>query len=194
MENTDYLYYIMESSYDIPSVPSLKRASKERYLMKKHKIENPSLMEFRLRGSFRKPNFVDCHFASADYVVSQKICDVLSSMSIEGLQLLPAIIKFKSEIIENYYGILLYNRIKCVDRKLSSCSVTDIGVHDVEKLVLNKEILQDIPLEKRLAFKLKEDPAFCIYHKSVVDVIEAISPKGLRFIDVEEWTISSKYD
>jgi hypothetical protein len=58
---------------------------------------------------------------------------------------------------------------------------------DIEKIVLDKEKLAAVPLEDRLVFVAKEDPAFILYHKSVVDIIMAANPEGVVFTPVEEW-------
>ena len=56
----------------------------------------------------------------------------------------------------------------------------------IEKLVLNKQFLSEIPLEKRLIFKLKENSTFEIFHKLVVDKIMSANPVGVQFTKVSE--------
>lgn len=50
-----------------------------------------------------------------------------------------------------------------------------------------KFILKTIPLEGRLVFFLSENGVKQFFHKSVVDVIMATNPEGLRFYNVREW-------
>ena len=59
----------------------------------------------------------------------------------------------------------------------------------IEKLVLNEELLNSIPLEERLIFRLEENKVFEIYHKSIVDTIMATNPEGIMFTSVADWHI-----
>ncbi|MDR2870589.1 MAG: hypothetical protein LBV04_09070 [Deferribacteraceae bacterium] len=63
----------------------------------------------------------------------------------------------------------------------------DGEIRSITKLILDKEILSNIPLEKRLIFSLQEDCSKYIYHKSMVDAIMATNPEGIIFTPIEEW-------
>jgi hypothetical protein len=45
--------------------------------------------------------------------------------------------------------------------------------------------LSKIPLEERLVYVAKENPAFIVYHKSIVDIIMSVEPEGIRFERIE---------
>jgi hypothetical protein len=65
---------------------------------------------------------------------------------------------------------------------------------DIEKIVLDKGKLAEVPLEDRLVFVSKENPAFIFYHKSVVDIIMSANPEGIVFTPVEEWYDGIQFD
>ena len=138
----------------------------------------------------KKPIMTDYHSLPKS-VVSQKIADTLQLLNIYGIQLIPAEIRNNNtnEIYSDYYVIYVYNKIQCLDMKNAEYKISESSgkVRAINKLVLDKEILSAIPLEKRLVFLLKEALSSKIYHKSVVDAIMAVNPEGLVFTPIEEW-------
>ncbi len=157
------------------------------YLYEEVLIESPELMRYKLQEPVeRKPRLVDYH-SDSDSIISKKIYEVLSSMNIDGIQLLPAQIRGKNdEIYLNYWAVHIYNHIQCIDLDLSDCKIS-IGIRAVEKLFLNKAILESIPLSKRLVFRLKEDISYQLFHLSVVEKIMNVKPEGIRFVNIEDW-------
>ena len=138
-----------------------------------------------------KPIMVDFHSSSCS-IVSQKISDVLINLNIKGLQLIPATIEGKNnELYENYCFLNIYNKLKVLDMDKSVYRWSNFLklANPIEKLVLNEELLNSIPLEERLIFRLEENKVFEIYHKSVVDAIMATNPEGIQFTKVEDYHI-----
>lgn len=138
-----------------------------------------------------KPRLVDAmSLRGTCRVFSKKIFDALGKHEIKGLQLVPAIIRGKNdEELDNFWIANIYQKMAFFDEKQSKYSriskVTGAW-QDIEKIVLDKEKLAAIPLEERLVFVSKENPAFIFYHKSVVDIIMAAKPEGIVFTPVEE--------
>jgi hypothetical protein len=165
------------------------------YLYQENRIANPEPMLFQIGDPIpRRPKMADYH-ASPSSVISKKIFDVLEPQNIEGIQLLPSIIRGKNdELFHNYWAIHIFKRIKCVDDKLSDCIVKSIRLSRVKKLVLDKKILESIPLNKRLIFRLKEDFAYQLFHVSIVESIMAVNPEGIRFTNIEKWHEGSFFD
>ena len=113
-------------------------------------------------------------------------------MKIEGIQLLPARIKGKDEdIFTDYWAIHVYSTIECIDRRLSDCVIDDISIGYVKKLVLEKQKLAELPLEKRLVFRLQEDFAYQLYHASIKEKIMSVNPIGIKFTNIEDWNEGS---
>lgn len=129
-----------------------------------------------------------------DLIFSDKLATLLNSLNISGIQLIPGQFiangKPYTETETKYWGLLVYHEIECVDTELSDVEI-DCGIDDVKKLVLNKKILREIPLENRLIFKLEEDCTYQMFHKSIVDKIIEVNPRNIRFVKVEEITNST---
>ena len=166
------------------------------YIKKKEYIEDAEHMFFCLGAPIpRKPEMVDYHPVPYT-VVSKKIYDILEPMKIKGIQLIPATITGKdNELYEDYFYLHIYNIYDFLDKDLSIYDWDDFinQAEDIEKIVISKDI-KNIPIEQRLIFKLKEDPTFELYHQTIVDKIMESSPKGLRFINVEEWNLINDYN
>ena len=149
----------------------------------------------RKSGS-KKYTIVDFH-KSPYSVISRKIQDVLAGMSIGDVQFIPATITGKkNEIYEDYFYLHICNYLSVMDREHSVYDWDDFikVASPIEKLVLDWKLLEAIPLEKRLIFRLKENDGFELFHKSVVDAIMATEPKGVRFTKVEDWHIGTPFD
>ncbi|GAA4737613.1 imm11 family protein [Flavisolibacter ginsenosidimutans] len=158
------------------------------YLSLKAPVENPEMLLFRLGKPVpKKPIMADYH-STPKSVISKKIFDVLNPFNISGIQLLPSKIRGKNdEIFTDYWAIHIYHILKCVDVEQSNCSITFM-LSNIKKIVLDRNILKLIPLRERLVFRLKEDPAFQLFHVSVVDSIMATNPTGIAFTNIEAWT------
>ena len=159
------------------------------YKLERIAIDNPLSMEYRLGKPIpKKPKMVDYHSA-VNSVISKKIFDVLAPMNIKGVQLIPAIITGKDDkIYEDYWYAHIYNYFPALDRENSNCRWDSRGVaYQMRKIVLNEDFLKTLPLEERLIFYLSENRVNQFFHKSVVDVIMATNPEGLRFYNVREW-------
>jgi hypothetical protein len=60
--------------------------------------------------------------------------------------------------------------------------------------VLDEDVLREISLHERLAFRLKEAVVH-VFHRTVVDRVMRLTPppEGLRFIPVPDWNDSSGF-
>ena len=119
----------------------------------------------------------------------------MQPLFINGVQLIPATITGKDNVLyEDYFYLHIYNIYELLDRDLSVYDWDDFieQAEDIEKIVISKNI-EKIPLKERLIFKLKEDPTFEFYHKSVVDAIMTTNPEGISFTKVEDWNIGTAF-
>ena len=166
------------------------------YIKQKEYIENPERMFFCLGAPVpRNPVMVDYHPVPYT-VVSKKIYDILQPLFINGVQLIPATITGKDNVLyEDYFYLHIYNIYELLDRDLSVYDWDDFveQAEDIEKIVISKNI-EKIPLKERLIFKLKEDPTFEFYHKSVVDAIMTTNPEGIVFTSLADWNTGKAFD
>ena len=181
-------YYLIDSD-GTPDAPLLNGSGRDGFLFRNPPVVITKPIRLGYRPPIpRKPRMIDYH-SMPESVISQKIYEVLEPMNIKGIQLVPAVIKGKDdELFKDYWIIHIYNRIACMDREKSIYEADDDDdIDDIEQLCLDKKILNEIPLEDRLVFLLKEDISFYIYHKSVVEAIMSVNPEGVKFYPIEEW-------
>ena len=192
--NTEFNYYRVHSIND-DNIPMLMEDDDcPRYLYEDNLIKDPGPMNLKLRKPVpKKINMAD-YLTLPHPVVSKKISDALASLNIEGLQLLPSVIRGNGKEIHEYVTLHIPHRIKCVDSELSECVIEDYNIENVVRLVLDKKLLKTIPLEKRLVFRLKEDCSYELFHESVVQTIMSVNPTGIRFTDIEKWNEGSLFD
>ena len=145
----------------------------------------------------RKPEIVDFHSVTSVLAFGSKLYAVLEPLKLHNIQFIPASIEVKKEVRVNGYWLMHnFNRLECMDLDKSDCDVDedDGDVVWIRKIVLSPEKLSKVPLEKRLFFRMKEDFPTHLVHKSVVDKIMDINPKGVKFTPVESWKQGMQFD
>lgn len=146
----------------------------------------------------KKPTMMDYHSDGVVELISDKIEQALAPLHIKGIQLPKATFldPKNGTLYTNYYYLHIHHYLECMDKEHSNF----IGDEDldivlaIKKLVLDHEILAQIPLQDRLVFRLDEDSAFKLFHKSVVDAIMATEPAGIRFVKVESYNPGTAFD
>jgi hypothetical protein len=135
----------------------------------------------------RSPVMVDYH-SLPDPVIATRLKEALELLKLHGVQLLPADVTVKSDDVRRYWLLRIHNEIACMDPQRSVCTYFDNGsVLGIDKLVLDEQVLREIPLEQRLVFCLAESSSVSLFHQSIVDLMLALKPEGLRFIRVDQW-------
>jgi hypothetical protein len=127
-------------------------------------------------------------------VFSERVCNALRQiMPIKNLQLIEATIKEYEEEYENFRVAHIHGirEIRSFDEKLSKYEEIDEdgGWWGIEKIVLDRERLSQIPLEDRLIFLATEFTSLKLYHKSVIDAIMSVNPRGMKVTKVEDWIL-----
>jgi hypothetical protein len=93
----------------------------------------------------------------------------------------------KGEIIEDYICVVVDNNTyEAMDKEKSDFTMGRRS-YNISKVVLDKKVLEEIPLTKRLGFRLKEAPGYPLFHESVIEKIQALNPTGVFFVDIEEY-------
>ena len=117
--------------------------------------------------------------------------NVLEGLHLKGVQFLPAIVQDKEgEEHEGYFIIHVTNLIECMDKEKSEWKPNKYKpgkASDLDKLVLNNDALDKIPLESRLVFAVWEKSLHVLYHQSVVEKILEIAPTGLTIYRLSKW-------
>ncbi len=68
------------------------------------------------------------------------------------------------------------------------------GVIWINDLVIDSEVLGNIPLAELLVFALGEKRLYIFFHASVVEKIVAINPEGLKFAPITKWNSRSLFE
>ena len=171
MDNSKYYFVKPKSDQAYPLVDILE--------------EDDDLWELELSSPVpRKPVMAD-FLSGAKDVFDKRIADVMQSMNMEGVQFFPAEIDdTKGNIHDNYVCVIVDdNTYELADKERS------VSTSDGKKMIIDREKLSEIPLNKRLGMRLREAPGYYLYHQSVVDAIMALEPTGMYFQDIEDYEI-----
>lgn len=135
----------------------------------------------------RTPVMTDFHFGDKT-VLHKRIADVMQSLNMEGVEFIPAEIDVKGEIYDDYVCVIVDNNTyEALDKEKSDFFIDeDTLMYNIKRLALDRDVLAEIPLSKRLGMRLKEAPGYYLFHQSVVDAVMALEPKGMYFQDIEE--------
>jgi hypothetical protein len=197
--SNEFEYYLIDQKGDkaYPSInPSMDSEHTNEYIgddsspYHGKEISKPKIMEFVFGSPIPRKPVIGDYFSEPGSVISKKIADVLLSMKIKGIQLIPAtVMSNKGELYKNLFYIHIYHQIEAMDKEESDYkeSSSGSGVYFIDSFRLDENVLKNIPLEDRLIFTLKEDETIMLYHRSVVDAIMATNPEGVQFIKVEDW-------
>ena len=174
----DFEYYFMESKED------------QAYPMIDLLDEYGEIIEAQLGDPLpRRPILADYLTGAKDFV-TKKIADVMLAMNMEGVRIVPIELSDqKGGYIEDYYCIYVDdNTYEALDKEKSDYEYDEeCDMYYISEYVLDREVLKKIPLNKRLGWRLLEDPGIYLYHKSVIDEIKKLNPTGVEFINIEEY-------
>ena len=174
----DFEYYFMESKED------------QAYPMIDLMDENGEIIEAQFGDPLpRRPILADYLTGAKDFV-TKKIADVMLAMNMEGVRIVPIELSDqKGGYIEDYYCIYVDdNTYEALDKEKSDYEYDEeCDMYYINEYVLDREVLKKIPLNKRLGWRLLEDPGIYLYHKSVIDEIKKLNPTGVEFINIEEY-------
>ena len=137
----------------------------------------------------RKPVMAD-FLSGSETIVSKRIANAMQQLNMDGVQFVPTeLTDTKGNITEDYVCVVVANNTYEALDKEDSEYMFDEPIYEIEKIVLDREVLGKIPLNKRLGFRLKEAPGYSLYHQSVVDAIMALEPTGIYFRDIEDYEL-----
>ena len=134
------------------------------------------------------PKMADVHSMASNRVISQRIKEQLERLQLKNIQYIPVLIhnQYGEQVKSGKYYILhIHNLIRCVDTNKSeytnNSKYSNNPAYEIGKLVLNNHLLDKIPLQERLVFGLLENNLERLYHRSVVEKIQSITPAGMVF-------------
>ena len=197
MDKNEFDYYIAESDGRFTSpllnVDNYVDEDGIDFLYRKQKVPDETVVFLTFGTPVpRKPAMVDYLWLRGREVFSKKVYDVLKEHNFKGLQLVPAIItsRKRDAVYKDYWVLNVYQEYALLDPEKSERkgSIDNFGRWGMVKtMVLNKELVLQMPLEDRLAFACRENTAYVLYHKTLVDIIMSVNPEGIVFVPIEKW-------
>ena len=189
--NEEYFFVKREQNSRIPKL--MLDDQDEHYSLKllfPRPLEKTTAYHLKFDHPPRKPVMADFHLLSTPVpVITEKLKEVFASLELNYIQLIPVLIRDKSDdIIEGYHLLKIFNPIECVDKEKSEYQTMRSGeIRNFNKLVLDNERLDQIPLKDRLILNVGECDTNVIYHISVVEKILATAPTGLTVYRLSKW-------
>lgn len=193
MENLTEKYYLLEEDDPKRLYPmlNLKRNKSAFYLGLTEPIRKYDDFEFEfIKPYSQKSSMADYHY-NRNLMLSERIVNILKGFQIYNIDYLDAsLTDNKGDTNYDYYLLHIRNHIECLDKKRSIWTPPAFDpneIMDIKSICLDFNRLGEVPLEKRLLFRLKESTYYVLFHESLVDAILKIDPINIRFISVGAW-------
>lgn len=176
----NFEYYLLERKGD-QTYPLIRIADNHSEIMQleisEPKHRKPVLADY-LRGS---EDFLKKHIVEAMQALNMERVKFRSTELDDG----------KGNIIDDYVCIIADdNCYKALDKEKSDFKYNEErNRYRIKKVVLDRKVLSEIPLNQRLGFCLREASGYRLYHKSVIDVIQSFDPTGVYYVNIEDYVI-----
>jgi len=143
-------------------------------------------LEFVECYKLKKPQYPDCMKLGGTWpVVSKRVCKVLEELRLYGVDLHPTrITTRKGERLCDYKLVHVWNKLRCIDRERTQAiwyEYPENSIREEFSLRLDREVMAQTPLERRLVFRLAEFGPTVVFHRTVVEQLMAIRPTGIMF-------------
>ncbi|MEL6117622.1 MULTISPECIES: imm11 family protein [Photobacterium] len=134
--------------------------------------------------------FFPCDYhETAKQLISERFKKSLSQFDLPGVDYYEAHIINDGKVWKEHYFMHIWNHHKAIHHGRSKIDGTYVDDDfTLEVLSLDENVLDKIPLEKRLVFTLEEKPKF-LFHETVVQALREANLTGLGFQRVDEWSI-----
>ncbi|MFH4817874.1 hypothetical protein [Vibrio alginolyticus] len=133
-------------------------------------------------------SFSPCDYHEiAEQMVSDKFRQVLLSFELQGGDFYPTEETNGDKVWSDYFMMHIWNNYRTIHQGRSVIDGTYVNNRFfLEALSLDETLLDKVPLEERLVFRLQEKPQFR-FHETVVDALKAANLTGVGFIRVDQW-------
>jgi hypothetical protein len=199
--NEQYFYVKRDGNPKFPLVEYAKGENNLMFMCEKF-VNHPAPIKLEcmkpLPGKFIMGDYHSLGYPEA--VVSKRMKETLESFNLRDVQFAPALINTKgNEIVSDYCIFHVYNQIRCADLEKSEWEASDDEdnpnrVYSFDKLVLDNESLDKIPLEERLVFAVEELETEVLYHESVVEKLLEAELTGFTIYRLSNWDPSAPFE
>jgi len=134
----------------------------------------------------------DFHLANTP-VVSQTVVELLKPLKIPGVDFFPTRIRLPDGSYNDTYSALYVDQeIQCLDEEHCLFQADpDCNRVLLDKIALDAQVLEEIELPKRLAFRLQESGREYLFHAALVETLAQQPLRGAYFIPVQDWGVDT---
>ena len=143
----------------------------------------------------------ESQFSPCDYhevlpagLISEKFKLVLEGFNLPGVDFYETDLENNGKVWDDRYLVHVWQNYPALHQGRSKIKGTYVDNDFILKsMSLDENLLDKVPLEERLVFRLNEKPEY-LYHESVVAAIKAADLTGVRFIKVADWGVASAFE
>jgi len=146
--------------------------------------EDPKEEKFNIGNFFIDPN----------PTMVEELKNVLQTFDLFKTQYFPLEIGHLDQLWTGFTMMHNHNYLPALHKTRSKYDTDDNRLYFVDSVSLDEDVLDKIPEEERLIFRLKERSTMYFVHQKVVDAIEASGVDGMGFCKVKHWGIGSAFD
>ena len=198
MSNLQTEYYVLDKS-DQDGLPELSPDEDTSQVLldtalptlgKPLKFTNKWRDKYKQRGI--KEVFDKILFYASDVLIEDEIYKTLKVRNILDVSYYPAVyVDDLGNLHENFWFMNVLKMRDCWCRKRSDymdSSPSSTGKYYIEKIVLDENVLNQVPVEQRLIFKLGGSMiAYTLIHKSLVNVFLSVGVNPESFIPIKDY-------
>lgn len=145
---------------------------------------NPTLINLEFNGTIPSQPVMSDFLSGPEIFITDKIANVIKSFKPKGIKIIDTELTTpQGKLIKDYFCLLSDNIIEALDKDKSDYEKPRM-TYFIKKLILDRKILSEIPLEQRLVFLLRES-LHIVFHETLAKAIMAVNPTGMEFINIE---------
>jgi hypothetical protein len=189
----DSEYYVMNVDYKHPMLNWGATRSKRIGFGKLQPIDTTALelpLQIVFDGSPKMYEMADFLLLAIHYAVSEKLKQFFEQRDIYGVQFIPVDVSHEKngDVVKGYSAMQVWNILPAVDKdNYEGGEMNQFEqIHDLKRFSLDSDLLESIPLEKRLVFYLRENVMFII-HQSIYEALQKENFTGVKYFRVDEW-------
>jgi hypothetical protein len=195
--NNDYFIVFAEKEENKMRVDIHDKSMQRRYLGVQLEFNEPLFFEPGFQELLAKKNITsvkaDVMFSGASFIMNNKVREAIKQFDLHGMQLYPAILVEEDENWdESYWYLNIWERLDCWDRDKSIYDPIEEDEEEsdttIDRYYLDAEVLDKIPEEQRLIFRMGgEAGGEILFHESLVNIFRKNKFTGMRFFKVSEF-------
>lgn len=178
----------MNLNKDMENYYFIQRKSDQAYplirITKRDDLVNTTLINLEFNGTIPRTPVMSDFLSGPEIFITNKIVNIIKNFNPKGVKIINTELTTpKGDLIEDYFCLITENIIEALDKEKSDFERPRRS-YFIKKLILDRKILNEIPLEKRLVFMLRES-LHTVFHEKLAKTIMEVNPTGMKFINIE---------